>query len=145
MLALQQWLICTRLYGCPYEGTASNQGHCGTRTWAVRRAAARVNKDSLWQSGCTDKGEVERGLIEAALRIEMKKIKSSGSKARFWMILIAINVLAIGYVLGLCLRTVTSDEQLFAAMALIFVAFLMVIADIVSIALACEVWLDQRH
>jgi hypothetical protein len=61
------------------------------------------------------------------------------------MILIAINVLAIGYVFGLYLRAVTSDEQLFAAMALIFVAFLMVIADIVSIVLACEVWLDQRH
>jgi hypothetical protein len=75
----------------------------------------------------------------------MKQIKSSGSKARFWMILIAINVLAIGYVLGLYLRALTSDEQLFAAMALIFVAFLLVIADIVSIVLACEVWLDQRH
>jgi hypothetical protein len=75
----------------------------------------------------------------------MKQIKSSGSEARFWMILIAINVLAIGYVLELYLRAVTSDEQLFAAMALIFVAFLMVIADIVSIVLACEVWLDQRH
>jgi hypothetical protein len=75
----------------------------------------------------------------------MRKIKSTRSKARFWMILIAINVLSIGYVLGLYLRAVTSDEQLFAAMALIFVAFLMVIADIVSIVLACEVWLDQRH
>jgi hypothetical protein len=75
----------------------------------------------------------------------MRKIKSTRSKARFWMILIAINVLAIGYVFGLYLRAVTSDEQLFAAMALIFVAFLMVIADIVSIVLACEVWLDQRH
>jgi len=61
------------------------------------------------------------------------------------MILIAINVLAIGYVLQLYLHAVTSDEQLFAAMALIFVAFLMVIADIVSIVLACEVWLDPRH
>ena len=75
----------------------------------------------------------------------MRKIKSNRSRARFWIILIAINVLAIGYVLGLYLRALTSDEQLFAAMALIFVAFLMVIADIVSIVLACEVWLDQRH
>ena len=75
----------------------------------------------------------------------MRKIKSNRSRARFWIILIAINVLAIGYVLGLYLRALTSDEQLFAAMALIFVAFLLVIADIVSIVLACEVWLDQRH
>ena len=75
----------------------------------------------------------------------MRKIKSNRSRARFWIILIAINVLAIGYFLRLYLRALTSDEQLFAAMALIFVAFLMVIADIVSIVLACEVWLDQRH
>jgi heme/copper-type cytochrome/quinol oxidase subunit 4 len=75
----------------------------------------------------------------------MRKIKSNRSRARFWIILIAINVLAIGYVLGLYLHAVTSDEQLFAAMAIIFAAFLMVITDIVSIVLACEVWLDQRH
>jgi len=75
----------------------------------------------------------------------MRKIKSNRSRARFWIILIAINVLAIGYVLGLYLHAVTSDEQLFAAMAIIFVAFLMVIADIVSIVLAYEVWLDQRQ
>jgi hypothetical protein len=70
----------------------------------------------------------------------MRKIKSNRSRARFWIILIAINVLARLY-----LHAVTSDEQLFADMAIIFVAFLMVITDIVSIVLACEVWLDQRH
>jgi hypothetical protein len=30
-------------------------------------------------------------------------------------------------------------------MALILVAFFVVIVDIVSVMLACEVWADQRH
>ena len=75
----------------------------------------------------------------------MRKTKPTRSKARFWTILTAVNIVAIGYVLGLYLRADSSDEQLFAAMALIFVAFFVVIADIVSIVLTCEVWLDQRR
>jgi uncharacterized membrane protein len=75
----------------------------------------------------------------------MKKSKTASSTARFWTILTAINVVAIGYVLGRYLRADGSDEQLFAAMALIFVVFFVVIVDIVSIMLACEVWSDQRR
>jgi hypothetical protein len=75
----------------------------------------------------------------------MRKTKPTRSKARFWTILTAVNVVAIGYVLGLYVRADSSDEQLFAAMALIFVAFFVVIADIVSILLTCEVWLDERR
>lgn len=75
----------------------------------------------------------------------MRKTKPTRSKARFWTILTAVNIVAIGYVLGLYVRADSSDEQLFAAMALIFVAFFVVIADIVSILLTCEVWLDERR
>lgn len=75
----------------------------------------------------------------------MRKTKPTPSKARFWTILTAVNIVAIGYVLGLYVRADSSDEQLFAAMALIFVAFFVVIADIVSILLTCEVWLDERR
>jgi hypothetical protein len=75
----------------------------------------------------------------------MRKRKPTGSRAGFWTILTAVNIVAIGYVLGLYLRADSSDEQLFAAMALIFVAFFVVIGDIVSIILACEVWSDQRR
>lgn len=75
----------------------------------------------------------------------MRKTKPTRSKARFWTTLTAVNIVAIGYVLGLYVRADSSDEQLFAAMALIFVAFFVVIADIVSILLSCEVWLDERR
>ncbi len=75
----------------------------------------------------------------------MRKTKPTRSKARFWTILTAVNIVAIGYVLGLYVRADSSDEQLFAAMALVFVAFFVVIADIVSILLTCEVWLDERR
>lgn len=73
----------------------------------------------------------------------MRKKEPTGSRAGFWTTLTAVNIVAIGYFLGLYLRTESSDGQLFAAMALIFVVFFVVIADIVSIVLACEVWLDQ--
>jgi hypothetical protein len=36
--------------------------------------------------------------------------------ARFWTILTAGNIVAIGYALGLYFRADSSDEQLFAAM-----------------------------
>lgn len=75
----------------------------------------------------------------------MRKTKPTRSKAPFWTILTAVNIVAIGYVLGLYVRADSSDEQLFAAMALVFVAFFVVIADIVSILLTCEVWLDERR
>ena len=75
----------------------------------------------------------------------MKKSKASGSRTGFWTILTAINIVVIGYVLGLYLRADSSDVQLFAAMALIFVAFFVLIGDIISIMLVCEVWSDQRR
>jgi hypothetical protein len=75
----------------------------------------------------------------------MKKRKAASSTARFWTILTTINIVAIGYVLARYLRADSSDEQLFAAMTLILVAFFMVIVDIVSIMLAYEVWSDQRR
>ena len=75
----------------------------------------------------------------------MKKRQASGSRAGFWTILTAINIVSIGYVLGLYLRADSSDVQLFAAMALIFVAFFVLIGDIISIMLVCEVWSDQRR
>ena len=75
----------------------------------------------------------------------MKKTKASNSRAGFWTILTAINVVAIGYALGLYLRADSSDVQLFAAMALIFVVFFVLIGDIISIMLVCEVWSDQRR
>ena len=52
----------------------------------------------------------------------------------------AVNIVAIGYVFRLYLRADSSDGQLFAAMALVFVTFFVVIADIVSIVLTCEAW-----
>jgi hypothetical protein len=75
----------------------------------------------------------------------MRNRKVTRSTAPFWTILTAVNIAAIGYVLGLYLRAESSDAQLFAAMALMFVAFFMMILDIASIMLACEVWSDQRH
>jgi hypothetical protein len=75
----------------------------------------------------------------------MRKRKQTGARAGFWAILTTFNVVAIGYVLGLYLRAHGSDEQLFAAMALVLVAFFVVIGDIVSIMLACEIWSDQRR
>ena len=52
----------------------------------------------------------------------------------------AVNIVAIGCVLRLYLHADSSDGQLFAAMALVFVTFFVVIADIVSIVLACEAY-----
>jgi len=75
----------------------------------------------------------------------MTKRNTSKSTARFWSILTAVNIVAIGYVLGVYIRADSSDAQLFAAMALILVAFFVVIVDIVSVMLACEIWADQRH
>ena len=75
----------------------------------------------------------------------MKKRQASGSRAGFWTILTAINVVTIGYMLELYLRADSSDVQLLAAMALIFVVFFVLIGDIVSIMLVCEVWSDQRR
>lgn len=74
----------------------------------------------------------------------MKNSKTTRSTARFWTIITAVNIVAIGYVLGRLLHA-DGDEQLFAVMAFIFVAFFILIADIVSIMLACEVWSDQRR
>jgi len=70
----------------------------------------------------------------------MKKTKSKRVTARFWTVLTVVNILAIGYVLQVYLHADSSDGQLFAAMALVFVTFFVVIADIVSIVLACEAW-----
>lgn len=75
----------------------------------------------------------------------MRKTKPASSTARFWIILTTVNIVAIGFVLGRYLHADGSDEQLFAALALIFVAFFVLIGDIVSIMLACEVWSDQRR
>ena len=75
----------------------------------------------------------------------MRKRKPTGPRGGFWTILTTFNVVAIGYVLGLYLRADGTDEQLFAAMAFVLVAFFVVIGDIVSIMLACEVWSDQRR
>lgn len=75
----------------------------------------------------------------------MKNSKTTRSTARFWTLITAVNIVAIGYVLGRLLHADGSDEQLFAVMAFIFVAFFILIADIVSIMLACEVWSDQRR
>jgi len=50
-----------------------------------------------------------------------------------------------GVCLGLYLGADSSDEQLFAAMARILVAFFVLIGDIVNIMLAPEVCSDQRH
>ena len=75
----------------------------------------------------------------------MKKRQNSGSRAGFWTTLTAINIVAIGYVLGVYLHADSSDVQLFAAMALIFVTFFVLIGDIISIMLVCEVWSDQRR
>ena len=68
--------------------------------------------------------------------------KRKPTRAGFWTVLTAINIVAIGYFLVLYLRAGSSDEQLFAAMALIFVVFFVAIGDMVSIMLACEVWSD---
>lgn len=56
-----------------------------------------------------------------------------------------LNVVTIGYVLGRYLRAGSGDEQLFAAMTLLFVAFLVVIGDMVGIMLAYEAWSHQRR
>jgi hypothetical protein len=85
---------------------------------------------------------VSASFSKHVLLIQMRKTKPATSTARFWTILAAVNVLGIGYVVGLNLRADGSDEQLFAAMALIFVVFFAVIADIVSVVLACELWAD---
>ena len=75
----------------------------------------------------------------------MAKRKRTGSRAGFWTLFAAVNIVVIGYVLGRYLRAGNSDEQLFAAMTLLFVAFLVVIGDMVSIMLACEAWSHQRR
>lgn len=88
--------------------------------------------------------EVEHAVSRYAGSEQMRKNKTR-STARFWTILTVANIIAIGYVFGLYLRADSSDTQLFAAMALVFVAFFVVILDIVSIMLAYEVWTDQRY
>jgi Na+/H+-dicarboxylate symporter len=75
----------------------------------------------------------------------MKKRKRTGSRAGFWTIFTATNIVAIGYVLVRYLQAGSGDEQLFAAMTLLFVSFLVVIGDMVSIMLACEAWSHQRR
>ena len=75
----------------------------------------------------------------------MKKRKRTGSRAGFWTVFAAVNIVTIGYVLGRYLQAGNSDEQLFAAVTLLFAAFLLVIGDMVSIMLACEAWSHQRR
>lgn len=66
----------------------------------------------------------------------MTMIKTKRPTNRFWVVLGALNVLAILYPIGLALRADSGDAHLFAAVVLIGIVFLLAIADTVSIVAA---------
>jgi hypothetical protein len=57
-------------------------------------------------------------------------------KTRFWVILAIINITAMIYPVSLYIQADSNDTQLFAAIALLGVAFLLVITDSVSAIVA---------
>ena len=65
----------------------------------------------------------------------MQKMKSKKPTARFWTVLGAINIFVVLFVMGVCLRAHSVDEQLAAGVTLIAVALLLVFTDIMSIVL----------
>jgi hypothetical protein len=71
----------------------------------------------------------------AGSRSAMRKMKSNKPTARFWTVLAGINVFAALCVMGTFLHVDSSDGRLVAGFALIAVAFLLLITDIVSIVL----------
>ena len=67
---------------------------------------------------------------------EVLEMKVKRPTTRFWTILTVMNVMAIMYPLGLCLRSDSADSQLLATFALLGVGFFLAITDTVSILLA---------
>lgn len=63
----------------------------------------------------------------------MRKLKRNKPTARFCTILGTINIFAICYVMAVCLRARSIDEQLTAAFTLVGVGLLLIFADIMSI------------
>jgi len=63
-------------------------------------------------------------------------MKKNGSRNRFWLVLITLNVLAMAYPLSLICAASAIDEQLLATLVLIVVVFLLVVVDIISILIA---------
>ena len=57
-------------------------------------------------------------------------------KTKFWVVLAIINITAMIYPVSLYIQADSSDAQLFAAIALLGVAFLLVITDSVSAIVA---------
>lgn len=60
-------------------------------------------------------------------------MKRNKPNKQFWSVLATLNVLAMIYPINLMLRAESSDEELFAAFAVIGVAFLLLTVDAVSI------------
>ena len=59
-----------------------------------------------------------------------------GSAKRFWWLLSVVNVVGVGYPVLLVRRAQSVEDNLFAVFLLIFVLFLMVVVDMVSIIIA---------
>jgi hypothetical protein len=57
-------------------------------------------------------------------------------KAKFWTILIVVNIVAMSYPFSLYVQADTNDSQLFATIVLLGVAFLLAITDTVSALVA---------
>ena len=63
-------------------------------------------------------------------------MKAKKSKARFWTVLCAVNVVALAYPFSLYFHAASDESKLIAAFALIGVAFVLLIADSVSALLS---------
>jgi hypothetical protein len=71
-------------------------------------------------------------------------MKRNKPNTQFWKVLATVNVLALIYPINLLHRAETADENLFAALALIGVVFLLLTVDAVSMV-AREVIGDTKH
>jgi hypothetical protein len=66
----------------------------------------------------------------------MNTTKRNGTKNRFWLVLIMLNILAMVYPLSLMCGAGSTDAQLLGTFVLIIVVFLLVVVDMVSILIA---------
>ncbi len=71
-------------------------------------------------------------------------MKRNKSTTNFWPVLTGVNVLALTYPIKLLIHAESSDEHLFAAIALVGFLFLLTVIDAVSIVVADVVGTDKK-
>ena len=71
-------------------------------------------------------------------------MKRNKSNTNFWLVLAAVNVLALTYPINLLFRAEGADEKLMAPVVLIGSLFLLLLGDAVSIVVAEVVGTNKR-